>query len=320
MGLVTTNVEAAADALAAGRLCAIPTETVYGLAADAGNPAAVSEVFRAKDRPSDHPLIVHVAEVSDVADWIADLPPWAHQLLAEFAPGPLTVVGRRTSQVSDIITGGQDTVAVRIPSHPLAHALLIAARQRGVTGLVAPSANRFGQVSPTTADHVVADLGPYLASHDGLVLDGGTCDVGIESTIVLTTGESPVILRPGSITAKMVTEVTGLAIDVATGAPRVPGAMASHYSPAATVVLADSVDQATTGSGLIAYAELPTPPGVVRLASPIDAADFARQLYQGLRDADTQGLAQVYVVAPTDGGIADAVRDRLQRAAGTLSP
>jgi L-threonylcarbamoyladenylate synthase len=293
---------------------------VYGLAADAGNPAAVREVFRAKNRPTDHPLIVHVAEVSDVADWIADLPQWADQLLAAYAPGPLTVVGRRTSRVSDIITGGQDTVAVRIPSHPLAHALLTAASRRGVTGLVAPSANRFGQVSPTTADHVVADLGPYLATHDGLVLDGGACDVGIESTIVLTTGQAPVILRPGSVTAKMVTEATGLAIETAANVPRVSGTMASHYAPAATVVLAESVDQATTGSGLIAYAELPTPPGVVRVASPIDAADFARQLYQGLRDADARGLAKVYVVAPTDGGIADAVRDRLQRAARTMSP
>jgi L-threonylcarbamoyladenylate synthase len=202
----------------------------------------------------------------------------------------------------------------------LAHALLTAASRRGVTGLVAPSANRFGQVSPTTADHVVADLGPYLATHDGLVLDGGACDVGIESTIVLTTGQAPVILRPGSVTAKMVTEATGRAIETAANVPRVSGAMASHYAPAATVVLAESVDQATTGSGLIAYAELPTPPGVVRVASPIDAADFARQLYQGLRDADARGLAKVYVVAPTDGGIADAVRDRLQRAARTMSP
>lgn len=318
MGLVTTDVAAAADVLAAGRLCAIPTETVYGLAANADDPAAVRAVFEAKGRPADHPLIVHVAEVRDIGRWIINMPEWGNRLLAAHAPGPLTVVGRRTAGVLDEVTGGQDTVAVRVPAHPMAHALLAQLRARGVFGVVAPSANTFGRVSPTRAEHVVADLGPYLTAHQGLVLDGGACPIGIESTIVLVTGSQPVVLRPGGVTEKMISEATGLPLGSAPATPRVPGTLEAHYAPQARVVLVPDVADIPVGAGLIAYAETATPLGVVRLASPANADDYARVLYQALREGDRLGLSEIHAIIPDEGGIADAVRDRLKRAASSM--
>lgn len=318
MGLVTTDVEQAAATLAAGRLCAIPTETVYGLAADAMNAEAILQVYEAKGRPADHPLIVHTATVADIDSWISALPDWARRLLSACAPGPLTVVGPRTGIVSDLVTGGQDTVAVRVPSHPITRQLLARCSALGVAGLVAPSANRFGHVSPTTAGHVVDDIGDYLSQHGGLVLDGGSCEVGVESTIVLATGAAPVVLRPGAVTIKQIEEATGLAVERAVSPPRVPGALDAHYAPRATVIVCDDTAHVPAGAGLIAYTEFATPPGVVRLASPTDADDFGRVLYHALRDGDRRGLAEVHVVAPRDGGIADAVNDRLRRAARTM--
>ena len=236
--MITNDIAQAVAALAAGKLCAIPTETVYGLAANALDESAVARVFVAKERPADHPLIVHVATASDVSEWITELPQWAIDLTNAVWPGPLTIVGPRTALASNAVTGNQDTVAVRVPSHPLAQELLKHLKTQGVKGVVAPSANRFGHVSPTSAAHVSADLGEYLDAHGDLILDGGDCQVGVESTIVLATGSQPVILRPGAVTAADIKRITGVEVSEETiNAPRVSGALDSHYSPTAQVVL-----------------------------------------------------------------------------------
>ena len=321
MGLVTHSIDEAVTSLAAGHLCAIPTETVYGLAADASNRTAVRDVFSAKRRPAEHPLIVHVADTDDIDRWITTLPHWAHSLITEFMPGPLTIVGSRAAHVLDDVTGGQGTVAVRVPSHPMAHAALVELRSRGIHGLVAPSANRFGHVSPTTAQHVVDDLGDWLSAHGGLVLDGGACTIGVESTIVLVTGDFPVVLRSGAVTSKMIEECTGLEVHMPTAnSPRTSGSLASHYAPRAHVIEISEADlnEAVTENpevGVIAFAEVTTPAGAVRLASPSTAEEYAAQLYGALRQADAQNLASVFVVLPTDAGIAEAIRDRVARAA-----
>lgn len=315
--MIVTDPHVAADIIARGSLCAIPTETVYGLGADAHNSDAVAQVFAAKGRPKDHPLIVHVASLDEAMLWISELPDWAITLAKSCWPGPLTLVGARTQRATDNITGGQDTVAVRVPAHPLTHELLVDVAARGIHGVVAPSANRFGHVSPTTADHVAADLGEYLDSHGGAILDGGECEVGVESTIVLATGSQPVILRPGGITRKAITEITGLTCaDSDASTPRVSGALDSHYAPNATVRLITPTEVAAlTAGGLIAFTEIPTPPGVTRLAAPTTIEDFANALYGSLRKGDELNLANIYVVTPTDEGLAEAVRDRLGRAA-----
>lgn len=315
--MIVTDPLVATAALANGHLCAIPTETVYGLGADASNPAAVTQVFQAKGRPTDHPLIVHVASLDEAHNWISELPEWANQLAKHCWPGPLTLVGSRTELATDNITGGQDTVAVRVPNHPLTLAVLEQLAALGVHGVVAPSANKFGHVSPTTAQHVADDLGAYLANHEGIILDGGASNVGVESTIVLATGDAPVVLRPGGITRKMITEITGLAVSEPTeNAPRVSGALSSHYSPSAKVHLVDqSVLPTVTSGGLIAFNEVATPTGLIRLSEPRSIDDFAATLYASLRKADELGLADIYVVEPTDEGLAEAIRDRLSRAA-----
>ena len=314
---VTTDVSVAVAKLAQGKLCAIPTETVYGLAANALDAAAVTRVFEAKERPADHPLIVHVATVGDVAQWITTLPHWAITLTQHVWPGPLTVVGPRTQLASDAVTGGQDTVAVRVPSHPVAHQVLLELKAIGVLGLVAPSANRFGHVSPTTSGHVTADLGQYLDAHQDLILEGGECEVGLESTIVLAIDEFPVILRPGAITADDILRITGVEVAESSSAvPRVSGALDSHYTPTAKVVLItdpSQIDQ--TNAGLLALAEFVTPSGVNRLAAPLNLEEYAHQLYAALRFADDLKLDTIYVVPPIGAGLAQAINDRLQRAA-----
>ena len=315
--MITNDIDQAVTALTAGKLCAIPTETVYGLAANALNETAVARVFAAKERPVDHPLIVHVATASDATEWITELPQWAVDLTNSVWPGPLTIVGPRTALASNSVTGNQDTVAVRVPSHPIAQELLNQLKAQGVKGLVAPSANRFGHVSPTSAAHVSADLGEYLSAHGDLILDGGDCQVGVESTIVLATGSQPVILRPGAVTAADIKRVTGVEVsDETTNAPRVSGALDSHYSPTAQVVLITngSETEFDSNSGFLALAQNPTPTGLVRLASPKTVEDFAHELYSSLRAGDDLDLKTIYVVPPTGDGIAQAINDRLQRA------
>jgi L-threonylcarbamoyladenylate synthase len=316
--MITNDIAQAVTAIASGKLCAIPTETVYGLAANALDHSAVARVFEAKERPADHPLIVHVATAEDASVWITEFPQWAIALTKEVWPGPLTIVGPRTKLASDSVTGGQDTVAVRVPSHPIAHELLTHLKAKGVKGLVAPSANRFGHVSPTSAAHVLADLGEYLSANGDLILDGGECQVGLESTIVLATGSQPVILRPGAITVADIERITGVSVSVASGnSPRVSGSLDSHYAPIAQVVLINNESDFTFGknSGFIALADIPTPAGLTRLASPKTIEDYAHDLYGALRAGDDQKLETIYVVPPAGEGLAQAINDRLQRAA-----
>lgn len=316
--MIVNDTDQAVTTLASGKLCAIPTETVYGLAANALDEVAVGRVFAAKERPTDHPLIVHVATAQDANEWITDLPQWAIDLTAAIWPGPLTIVGTRTALASDLVTGGQSTVAVRVPSHPIAQELLSKLKNQGIKGLVAPSANRFGHVSPTSASHVFADLGEYLSSNGDLILDGGDCQVGLESTIVLATSPEPVILRPGAITLADIERITGVAVATdSTNTPRVSGSLDSHYSPMAIVVLikAGSTMEFESPSGFLALAEFPTPAGLVRLGAPATIADFAHELYGCLRAGDDLKLETIYVVPPVGPGLAQAINDRLQRAA-----
>lgn len=300
----------AARALAAGHLVAFPTETVFGLGADAFDPAAVARIFAAKGRPSDHPLIVHVSGAERLTELAAEVPPMAHDLARAFWPGPMTLILRRANTVPLEVTGGQQTVGVRVPSHPVALELLRAFEQLGGRGVAAPSANRFGRVSPTTAAAVRAELGAVLDAGD-VILDGQQSDVGIESTIIDCTGVDPVILRPGAVTAAMVEAVTGRAVGQPTAGIRVSGSLPAHYAPEATVVV-DGEPKA--GDGLIALHDNPTPPGVTRLAAPTTVEQYAHDLYAALRAADEAGIRRVVVLAPAGPGIAAAIRDRVQRA------
>jgi L-threonylcarbamoyladenylate synthase len=304
--------DAAANLLAGG-LVAFPTETVYGLGADACNADAVARIYSAKGRPADHPLIVHIASIAGLGDWVDDVPGYAISLARDFWPGPMTLVVKRSGLARDFVTGGQDTVGVRVPDHPVALGLLEAFELAGGKGIAAPSANRFGNVSPTTAQAVGEELGDYLAADDQ-IFDGGACDVGVESTIIDCTGDVPRILRPGAITAQMIAESTGLEVIgvVEEGAIRVSGSLDAHYAPAARVVLDQSP---IAGQGFIAMAGVVAGEGVMRLAAPQTHAEFARILYSALRAADEQGLETVVVEQPVGDGIAVAIRDRLKRAA-----
>jgi L-threonylcarbamoyladenylate synthase len=304
--------DAAANLLAGG-LVAFPTETVYGLGADACNAEAVARIYAVKGRPADHPLIVHVASMDGLGEWADEVPEYAISLARDFWPGPMTLVVKRSGLAGDFVTGGQDTVGVRVPDHPVALGLLEAFTRVGGKGVAAPSANRFGNVSPTTAQAVSDELGNYLANVDQ-ILDGGACDVGVESTIIDCTGSIPKILRPGAITEQMISGSTGLEAMgvVEKSAIRVSGSLEVHYAPAATVILDQSP---VAGQGFIALADVATPDGVVRLAEPKSDDEFARVLYAALRAADELGLKSVVVVQPVGDGIAVAIRDRLKRAA-----
>ena len=307
-----TAMSAAADVLKAGGLVGFPTETVYGLGADACNAEAVARIYSVKGRPADHPLIVHVASMDALGDWADDVPGYAISLARDFWPGPMTLVVKRSGLAGDFVTGGQDTVGVRVPNHPVALGLLAAFAKAGGKGVAAPSANRFGNVSPTTAQAVADELGDYLAEGDQ-ILDGGACDVGVESTIIDCTGDVPKILRPGAITQQMIAESTGLEVlgVVEKSAIRVSGSLEAHYAPVATVVLDQSP---VAGQGFIAMADVVAGKGVVRLAEPKTHDEFARVLYSALRSADEKGLSTVVVAQPQGDGIAIAIRDRLKRA------
>lgn len=301
----------AAQQLQAGTLVAFPTETVYGLGADATNADAVARIYTVKGRPADHPLIVHVADAQDISEWASEIPDYAIDLARSFWPGPMTLILKRTELAKDFVTGGQETVGLRVPDHTLALAFLAAFKKIGGKGVAAPSANRFGHVSPTTALAVHEELGEYL-NPDDLILDGGPSQVGVESTIIDCTGTSPRILRPGAITVEMIEAVTGEKVVNREDAIRVSGSLENHYAPSAVVVLDG---HPRPGDGYIALSSLPTPEGVIRLASPLNNEDFARQLYSALREADAQGIDQVIVVQPEGSDIALAIRDRLGRAA-----
>ena len=301
----------AAASIKDGNLVAFPTETVYGLGADASNEKAVAKIYAAKGRPADHPLIVHISSMDGIGYWADEISEYAIALARAYWPGPMTLICKRSPEAQDFITGGQDTVGLRVPDHVVALALLDAAEQIGVQGIAAPSANRFGHVSPTTAEAVREELDQYLSADD-TILDGGPSQVGVESTIIDCTGNTPHILRPGAITQAMIEEVTGLKVTDAESEIRVSGSLENHYAPEATVVL-DATPQ--SGDGYIAMSDKTTPAGVIRLAAPHSVEEYARTLYASLRDGDSQKLTRICIDQPHGDGLAIAICDRLQRAA-----
>ncbi|MEU0598089.1 L-threonylcarbamoyladenylate synthase [Streptomyces sp. NPDC006393] len=320
MSATNSDIEKAAGVLRAGGLVAFPTETVYGLGANAEDPAAVARIFQVKGRPPSHPLIVHIGGAQQLDDWVEDVPATARLLAERFWPGPLTLVLRRGRRVPLEATGGLETVAVRVPDHPVALALL-GAFGGGVT---APSANRFGQVSPTTADHVRAELGDRV----DFVLDGGPCQVGVESTIVDATGEIPSILRPGGVTREDLEAVLGHRLAVPSASPiRVPGQHPSHYAPRARVVLVEPekvVAEAERAQELGHQVGVFLPPALADapvkahavVALPDSPAAYARGLYGLLRELDQQGCDLIIASLPVENGLGLAIANRLRRAAG----
>jgi L-threonylcarbamoyladenylate synthase len=321
------HIARAADALAAGALIGLPTETVYGLAADASNDAAVRAVFATKGRPAAHPLIVHVASAEGVAAFASAVPDFARQLIDAFWPGPLTLILPRRAGVADTAAGGHPTIGLRCPSHPVAQALLVACAARGIAGLAAPSANRFGRVSPTTAAHVAAEFGDEL-----LVLDGGACTVGIESTIVDCTRGAPVLLRPGQLARADIERAAGCRVllkdELAAPAPKAPGTLLAHYAPRAKVRLmgADELRAALQVLGgqarhIAIWSRTPLRPAssaVLLRRMPDDAAAAAQQLFAVLREFDDAGVKLIWVeTPPADSPAWDGVRDRLLRAAAS---
>ena len=300
----------AAAHLKAGDLVAFPTETVYGLGADASNSKAVARIYSVKGRPNDHPLIVHIASMERMGDWASDVPEYAIALARSFWPGPMTLILKRSGLAADFVTGGQDSVGVRVPDHVVALALLEAFEKAGGKGVAAPSANRFGHVSPTTAAAVIEELGGYLSNED-LVLDGGACDVGVESTIIDCTGDAPRVLRPGAISIGMIEKCTLLRVTEIDSEIRVSGKLENHYSPLAKVLLSDKPQP---GQGFIAISKIATPEGVIRLAAPENNEEYARVFYSALRKADERHLSEVVIAEPSGDGIAVAIRDRALRA------
>lgn len=297
-------IDRAVQVLRAGGLVGMPTETVYGLAADASNEAAVRRIFAVKRRPADHPIIVHLADAAQMDDWAATVPTSAAILTEACWPGPLTVLVPKAANVLDVVTGGRDTVGLRVPAHPMALELL----RRFGGGLAAPSANRFGQVSPTTAAHVHADLGTDV----DLVLDGGPCPIGVESTIVDCTVSPAQILRPGGIADEEISRLLNTDLGAVGGQRRASGMLASHYAPnarveiVATRAIADARAAAVAADGLSVDVLDPT----------ADLVAAAQQLYVWLREADLRGVQVLIAVLPPPMGLGHAIRDRLMKAAG----
>jgi L-threonylcarbamoyladenylate synthase len=300
----------AALALKEGHLVAFPTETVYGLGADATNEKAVARIYEVKGRPTDHPLIVHISSMDLMDKWACEIPEHAIKLARAFWPGPMTLILPRTELAKDFITGGQDTVAIRVPSHTLANQLLKEFESIGGCGVAAPSANRFGKVSPTNSQAVEVELGNYLLDNDQ-ILDGGQSQIGIESTIIDCSGDAPIILRPGLVTLEMVENLLSVKVgdsDSLNLKRKVPGSPENHYAPNAKVTL-NRLTQ--PGDGFIALEEIPTPAGAIRLASPKDNYDYAQVLYSALRLADTNGISTVNVIPPLKDGVGAAINNRL---------
>lgn len=304
------SLSAAALRLKAGGIVAFPTETVYGLGVDAENEAAVARMYEVKGRPSNHPVIVHIADQNQVSYWVETLPKYAIEFMRKFWPGPMTLILKRSGAAKDFITGGQDYVGVRMPSNAIALNLLKEFERIGGHGIAAPSANRFGSVSPTSAADVAEEVGKYLDEAD-LILDGGRCEVGVESTIIDCSRELPRILRLGAITEAMIKEISPIDEDGDIEEIRVSGSLTRHYSPRAIVI---SDRMAEPGEGLIALSQIETPSGVIRLAAPNSVAEYARALYSALRKGDTQGMRFIVVIPPEGDGLAAAIRDRIRRA------
>ena len=330
-GDVPASIAAAAQTLRSGALLGLPTETVYGLAADASSDSAVAQIFAAKGRPSDHPLIVHVADASAIAHFASAVPAFAQALVDAFWPGPLTLILPRRAGIATAATGGQDSVGLRCPAHPVALAVLRACAAQGVWGVAAPSANRFGRVSPTTAAHVQSEFDAVMP--ELLVLDGGACRVGIESTIVDCTRGVPVLLRPGAITRTQIEAACGLRLlskeELLAHTPRASGTLLAHYAPSAPVRLLDTAAlQAAFGQrgadapALAIYARTPlhahpAQAQVMALLHPMPATAeaTAAELFAMLRHFDDQGASEIWIETPPDTPDWEGVRDRLQRAA-----
>jgi L-threonylcarbamoyladenylate synthase len=307
----------AALALKEGHLVAFPTETVYGLGADATNEKAVARIYEVKGRPTDHPLIAHISSMELMDKWASEIPEYAIKLARAFWPGPMTLVLKRTELAKDYITGSQDTVAIRVPSHTLANQLLKEFESHGGYGVAAPSANRFGKVSPTNSKAVEEELGKFLMESDQ-ILDGGQSQIGIESTIIDCTEEAPRVLRPGSVTLEMVKNLLGKKLGDLESSNRdvkISGSFDVHYSPDAHVLL-NGITR--PGDGFIALEEIPTPTGAIRLASPRDNFEYAKILYSALRLADSKGIKTVSVVPPVQQGIGRAISNRLVKASKNI--
>ena len=302
----------AAKALKDGHLVAFPTETVYGLGADATNEKAVSRIYSLKGRPSDHPLIVHISSINKLDQWATDIPDYAIKLAREFWPGPMTLILPRKDIAKDFITGGQNNVGLRVPDQPIALALLQRFEELGGAGVAAPSANRFGAVSPTKADEVNEELGRYF-DHNDLVLDGGPCQIGIESTIIDCTDTAPKIIRPGSVTSTHMEELLGIPQieTVKKSQIRTSGEFVKHYSPKAIVIINE---EPKSGDGFIALSEVDTPTNVIRLASPKNSEEYAQKLYSALREGDNKNLKRIVVFPPKGLGLDLAINDRLDKA------
>jgi L-threonylcarbamoyladenylate synthase len=311
-----TAIKDAATALIKGELVAFPTETVYGLGADATNEDAIERIYKVKGRPTGHPLIVHISSLGNLDKWARDIPEYAVNLARAFWPGPMTLILPRTDLAKDFITGSQDNVGIRIPSHTVAQALLKEFEDQGGLGVAAPSANRFGAVSPTTATAVEIELEDSLSEKDQ-ILDGGPCLVGVESTIINCTQQRPSILRPGAVTKEMIEDTLGITIDSNISnfediQIKAAGLLESHYAPKAKVILTGIP---RPGDGFIAIDLFATPDEVIRLAAPKTNEEFAQILYQAFRLADMVGLCRVFVKPATGNGIAVAINDRLAKAA-----
>jgi L-threonylcarbamoyladenylate synthase len=305
----------AALALKEGHLVAFPTETVYGLGADATNEKAVARIYEVKGRPKGHPLIVHVSSIELIDNWARDIPEYAIKLARAFWPGPMTLILPRTKFAKDFITGGQDNVGIRVPSNISALSLLKEFNAQGGLGIAAPSANRFGAVSPTTAKSVELELGNYL-SHSDQILDGGYCNIGIESTIINCLNSKPSILRPGWVTKEMIEGTLEIKLDSIPATEEInhvksSGLLLSHYAPKAKIVLNEKPKK---GDGFIADISHLTPIGVIRLASPVNNLIFAQDLYKAFRLADEHKLARIVIITPENNGIGVAINDRLIKA------
>jgi L-threonylcarbamoyladenylate synthase len=310
-----STLKEAANSLKQGNLVAFPTETVYGLGADATNKDAITRIYDVKGRPTGHPLIVHISSINNLDKWAQQIPEYAITLARTFWPGPMTLILPRTELAKDFITGGQDNVGIRVPSHPLALSLLKEFEILGGFGIAAPSANRFGKVSPTSAQDVQEELLQYLRPDD-LILDGGPCQIGIESTIIDCTKPTPQILRPGGVTQEQIAELIDLELDkksyTHSDDVKAPGLLESHYSPKAKVFLSGTPQP---GDGFLALSSIATPTGAIRLATPVSDEDYARQLYSAFRLADSKKLERIFVVPLKNEGIAVAINNRLSKAA-----
>jgi L-threonylcarbamoyladenylate synthase len=303
----------AAIALKDGHLVAFPTETVYGLGADACNEKAVSRVYSVKGRPKGHPLIVHISSIEQMDQWAIDIPKYAIEFARQFWPGAVTLILKRSTVAKDYITGGQKFVGLRIPSHPVALSLLTEFEKLGGLGVAAPSANRFGALSPTTSTAVVEELGEYLQSSD-LILNGGQSSLGIESTIIDCSLETPKILRPGSITSEML-KISSYHSDSKhsqKNSIKISGSLEYHYAPKAKVTVGEL---AKPGEGFIALNDIPTPLGAHRLASPKNLSEFANELYEALRNGDRRQIKEIKIIIPSGQGLAESIGDRVVKAA-----